>query len=281
MTQPTRLTRAQSIALAASAAACVLPAGRMALAAGPQVAPPPNLVTPGKLTFVTAASAPPFEYKKAGQYTGFDFDMIHAIAGYIGLEPVPIDLTFDGLIPALLGNRADIINSSMYITAARSEKVDFVPYLKIGEAIMVPAKNPKNIHSVDDLSGKDVAVTRGAIEQTYATAQNAEFTKAGKPLENMVSLPTELDCALAVEQGRADAFFTYVQGGTYLLQQRPGVFTIAGTFAFNTRLGIATRKGETAMHQAIDQALTMFVKSGGYKTLLAKYQFPNESSIFV
>ena len=66
MTQPTRLTRSQSIALAVSAAACLWPAGHAADAA-PQVTPPSNLVTPGKLTFLTAASAPPFEYKKSGQ----------------------------------------------------------------------------------------------------------------------------------------------------------------------------------------------------------------------
>ncbi|MGH7684248.1 MAG: ABC transporter substrate-binding protein, partial [Vulcanimicrobiaceae bacterium] len=65
------------------------------------------------------------------------------------------------------------------------------------------------------------------------------------------------------------------------LQQRPGVFKMAGTFAFNTRLGIATRKGETSMKQPIDQAMSLFVKSGSYKALLAKYQFPSESSIFV
>lgn len=278
MTEPNRLTRSQGIALAASALACLASAGRANAAS--QVPAPTDLVTPGKLTFLTAASAPPFEYKKNGQYTGFDFDMIHELAGYMGLDPQPIDLTFDGLIPALLGNRADIINSSMYITAKRAVQVDFVPYLKIGEAIMVPASNPKNIHSVDDLSGRDVAVTRGAIEQTYATEQNEAFAKQGKPPENIVSLPTELDSALAVEQGRADAFFTYVQGGTYLLQQRPGVFKIAGVFAFNTRLGIATRKGDTAMKQSIDQAMNLFVKSGSYKALLAKYQFPAESSIF-
>ncbi|WP_163312381.1 transporter substrate-binding domain-containing protein, partial [Enterobacter cloacae] len=69
--------------------------------------------------------------------TGFDIDFIEAIAKKLSLEPVPLNLEFRGLIPALQGRRVDIINSAMYINPARSEQVDFVPYMKIGQQMVV------------------------------------------------------------------------------------------------------------------------------------------------
>ncbi len=47
-------------------------------------------------------------------------------------------MDFDGLIPALNGKRIDVINSAMYIKPEREEQVDFVPYMLVGEAVMVP-----------------------------------------------------------------------------------------------------------------------------------------------
>jgi polar amino acid transport system substrate-binding protein len=249
----------------------------------PKVAPPEGLVESGTLTYGTAASFPPFEYQnpEAGGITGFDIDMIEALADYMALNPEPLDMDFDGLLPALKGGRIDIINSAMYIKPEREQQVDFLPYMTIGEAIVVPAGNPEEVSELpNDLSGLDVAVTRGAIGERYMVDFNKELEEMGMPPMNIMTFPTNQDALLAVHSGRADAFDTSIPGAAHLKEERPGEFEVAATFDLGTRIGIATRKGDEDMHRAIEEALQIFVESGEYERLLEKYGLPQEVNYF-
>jgi polar amino acid transport system substrate-binding protein len=244
------------------------------------VQPPDNLVTAGRLTYGGAAFFPPYEYTQDGEYAGFDIEMGAALAEIMGLEPEISDMQFDGLIPALQGNRIDFINSAMYINPDREEQVDFIPYMVIGETIVVPQGNPKNIRSLDDLSGLAVAVTVGAIEETFATDHNEVLREAGKPEMTILTLPTANDAVLATQQGRADAYLHSTPGAAYLMQEMPNTFEVAAIFALDTRIGMAVRKGDTAMKEALEAALAEFVASGQYDELMAKYNLPQELSLF-
>lgn len=252
-------------------------AGTQAKAA---VTPPAALVEKGKLTYGTAATFPPFEYMKDGKYTGFDIELAEALAKEMGLEPKTQAMTFDGLIPALNGKRTDIINSAMYIKPERAAQVDFVPYLKLGNSIVVAKGNTKGIKTMDDLSGATVAVTRGAIAEVYCREQNEKFRAAGKAEINILALPTANDAVLATEQGRADACLHSSPGAAYLMEQKPGVFEIAGTFVDNTEIGLAVRKGDTEAKAAIEAALQKVVANGIYAKLMEKYNFPVEMNYF-
>ncbi|MFN8592799.1 MAG: ABC transporter substrate-binding protein [Thermomicrobiales bacterium] len=251
-----------------------------ALAQDATVAPPEGLVTDGKLTYGVAASFPPYEYQENGEYKGFDIELGAAIAALMGLQPEIVDMQFDGLIPALQGNRIDLINSAMYIKAEREEQVDFIPYMIIGEAIVVPKGNPLGITSMDDLSGRTVAVTVGAIEEIYANEANAKLKAAGKPEMTVLTLPTANDAVLATTQGRADAYLHSTPGAAFLMQEMPDTFEVAGIFALDTRIGIAVRKGDTAMKEAIQAALDALVANGTYDELMAKYNLPADLSLF-
>lgn len=241
-----------------------------------------ELVAAGALTYGTAATFPPFEFKGAdGALTGFDIEMIGELAKTMGLTPTPLDVNFDGLIPALQGTRIDIINSAMYINPAREAQVDFIPYMVIGETILVPKGNPKKVTSVPEgLSGLTVAVTRGAIGETYMTKFNQDLKAAGKPEMTILALPTNQDALLAVTSGRADAFDTSTPGAAYTLAALGDKLELAVTFDLGTKIGIAVRKGDTAMADALKAALNTWVASGGYEKLLAKYNLPPEVNFF-
>jgi polar amino acid transport system substrate-binding protein len=255
--------------------------GFSAIAAQDATVPPPDdLVTDGQLTYGVAASFPPYEYQQDEEYAGFDIEMGAALAEIMGLQPEIVDMQFDGLIPALQGKRIDLINSAMYINSDREQQVDFIPYMVIGETIVVPAGNPKNVGSLDDLSGLTVAVTVGAIEEIFATDHNEVLRAAGKPEMTILTLPTANDAVLATQQGRADAYLHSTPGAAYLMQEMPGVFEVAAIFALDTRIGMAVRKGDTAMKAALEAALAEFVASGQYDELMAKYNLPQELSLF-
>ncbi|MFF5565305.1 ABC transporter substrate-binding protein [Streptomyces sp. NPDC012623] len=246
------------------------------------VSPPENLASSGTLTYGTAASFPPFESQgTGGRLQGFDIDMIAALSASMGLKPKALDIDFDGLIPALSGKRTDVINSAMYITPEREKQVDFVPYLVIGETLLTPKGNPKKISRVpEDLSGRTVAVTRGAIGETYMNAYNKELKQRGRAEMKIMSLPNNQDAMLAVQSGRADAFDTSTPGAAATLAATKGTFTLAATFKNETKIGIAVRKGDTSTRTAITEALQRYVSSGAYAKLLATYELPEESNYF-
>lgn len=239
-----------------------------------------KLVTEGKLTYGVAATYPPFEYMADEQYTGFDIEFMEAIARELGLEVEIVAMNFDGLIPALQGKRIDLINSAMFVTEARAAQVDFVKYMGIGRSIVVPKGNKLGIASMNDLSGKTVAVTRGAIEEVYVTEFNAELKAEGKTEIDILALPTANDAVLATENGRAEAFLHSSPGAAYLLKEREGVFEIAQTMESGTQIGIAVNKGETALAGAIEEAVKTLVEKGIYHQLMAKYNLPAEMSLF-
>ncbi|SDE68643.1 ABC transporter substrate-binding protein [Auraticoccus monumenti] len=245
------------------------------------VTPPSTLIEPGELTYGVAASFPPFEYKDGADLAGFDIDMAESLAGYMGLQTSPLDIDFDGLIPALGGGRVDIINSAMYINEERAEQVDFIPYLVVGEAMLVAKGNPMGIADIpDDLSGRTIAVTRGAIGETYMEDFNTELEAKGLEPMTIMALPTNQDALLAVTSGRADGFDTSTPGAAFTLTERGEAFDIAGTFALGTEIGVAVRKGDTETRAAIEAGLEQLVADGTYEELIARYNLPPESALF-
>lgn len=243
---------------------------------------PKSLVSQGKLTYGTAATFAPFEFQENGNLTGFDIDFGAAVAKAMGLTASPLNMDFNGLIPALQGKRIDVINSAMYINAKRAEQVDFVPYMRIGNELVVRKGNPKNIPGRGmDLCGKTAAVTLGGIEQTYATEDSQKCAAAGKPAINIMTLPTAQDSALAVSSGRADVYYDSTPGATKAVNERPDAFQIAGAqFETKTQIGMAVRKGDVETKQAIERAIQTVVKDGTYDQLLKKYNLPLSGNIF-
>lgn len=242
----------------------------------------PSLVDTGALTYGTAATFAPFEFQREGELTGFDIDMIKAVAGKLGLEPKPMNMEFKGLIPALQGGRIDLINSGMYMNPQRAEQVDFIPYLKIGNRVVVQAGNPEKITGRDNsLCGKTIAVTLGGIEETYARQDDKRCQDAGQTAIKVLTLPTAQDSALTLRQGRADVLFDSTPGAVQLMAEVPGTFEAVGPeFEANTQLGMAVRKGDAAMHRSLDAALKGIVADGTYKALIEKWKLPDSVSIF-
>lgn len=240
-----------------------------------------DFVEPGKLTYGVAATFAPFEYSEDGKLVGYDIELGAHMAELMGLAVNPLNMEFKGLIPALQGGRIDIINSAMYIKPERAEQVDFIPYMKVGNEIVVAKGNPKGIQSRDDLCGLSVAVTLGGIQESYAREDAAKCEAAGKETVTVMTFPTAQDSALTVRQGRADAFFNSTPGASVQITALPDVYEIVGeTFAADTQIGFAVRKGDEAMKKAVTEALMKAVEDGTYAALIEKYNLPASVSLF-
>lgn len=253
-----------------------------ALVSPARAAAPVKTIESGHLTYGVAATFAPFEFTENGTLTGFDIDLVNAVAKQMQLAPAPQNMQFSGLIPALQGGRIDIINSAMYITPARSGQVDFVPYMRLGDRIIVQASNPAKITGRDDsICGKNIAVTLGGIEETYARADVQRCVAAGKPAPNVMTLPTAQNSVLSLNQGRADAIYNSTPGTVKLLAEVPNTYLAVGPeFEQTTTIGFAVPKGSAGMATALKDALAKVVADGTYKQLIDKWKLPPSVSIF-
>src|SRR5690554_2616863 len=114
----------------------------------------------GVLKVATEAGFMPFEYVGAenGELLGFDMDLIRAIGQTLGLEVQIDNISWDGLIPALLNNNYDAVIAGVTITPERQANVNFSnPYFE-SVLTIVTKENVTNIASLADLTGKIAAV---------------------------------------------------------------------------------------------------------------------------
>ncbi|ODN72498.1 ABC transporter substrate-binding protein [Methylobrevis pamukkalensis] len=268
MLRKTLLALLASVVMTGAASAAELPAD--------------GLVEKGKLTYGVAATFAPFEFQKDGELTGFDIDLIKALGEKLGAELVPMNMEFKGLIPALQGGRIDLINSAMYMNPARAEQVDFVPYLKIGNRVVVAAGNPKGITGRDDtLCGTTIAVTLGGIQESQARADDARCKAAGLAAVTVMTLPTAQDSTLTLRQGRADAIYDSTPGVVQMLVEVPDTFEAVGEeFESDTSIGMAVRKGDAALKASLEAALQEIVADGTYAKIIEKWNLPATVSLF-
>ena len=240
-----------------------------------------ELVDAGKLTWGTSATFPPFEYMTDDKPAGFDVDMMAAIAKQMKLESGIAQIAFTGLIPAVEGKRIDLIVSGMYINPQRTQVIDMIPYVYVGNQIVVREGNPKHIDGRDSLCGLNVAAPIGTVFETSAKQTSTDCKAKGKSEISLLSLTGTVNCALALTQGRADAIIVSTPVVGALMTETPGAYATAGApWDTTTQMGIGVSKNNPGLKDAVDKSLKAIVADGTYAALIKKWNLPPASSAF-
>ena len=144
----------------------------------------------------------PFEMTDTkGNFMGFDIDMAKEMAKAMGVKFVPVNTAWDGIIPALLSDKFDIIMSGMTITQERNLKINFAdPYIIVGQTILLNKKHEGQVKSYKDLNDSKYTVT----SKLGTTGEQA--VKRMIPKANYKSFETETEAFLEVLNGKADAY---------------------------------------------------------------------------
>ena len=102
-----------------------------------------QILKSGELRVGFEAGYMPFEMTdKKGRFVGLDIDMAKEMAKAMGVKFVPVNTAWDGIIPALLTKKFDIIMSGMTITQERNLKINFCdPYIVVGQTILLNKKH--------------------------------------------------------------------------------------------------------------------------------------------
>lgn len=240
-----------------------------------------RLVEPGKLTYGSSPTFTPFEFMKDGKPQGFDIELMDAIAKRMGLQSNMMGMEFKGVIPALLGGRVDAGVSGLYITAERQAVADMIPYVKVGNQIIVQKGNPKHVSGREALCGMKVAVPVSTAFEASAKQLSTACTQAGKPAIDLLSLTGSNVVALTLSQGRVDAALNSTATAAAMMAETPDTYELAGDpFDAETKVGIAIRKDNPALKDGVDRALKGLAADGTYLALLKRWNLPAAASIF-
>ena len=155
----------------------------------------------GKLRVGFESGYVPFEMTdKKGNFIGFDMDFARKLAKEMGVEFVPVNTAWDGIIPALMTNKFDIIMGGMTITQQRNLKVAFCdPYIVVGQAILLNKKHAKKVKSFKDLNNPKYILT----SRMGTTGEQA--IKKYIPKATYKGFESEAEAGLEVINGKADA----------------------------------------------------------------------------
>ncbi len=259
---------------APSAAASTEPsASASAAPSAPAIVVPDAIKTAGKLVWCVDVSYPPEESFKADGTTaqGSDIDIATDVGKRFGVTTEIDNTGFSGIIPALLAKKCDLIISGMNDTPDRAKQVAFVDYLKVGQGLLVPAGNPKNITQLTDLSGLAVAVQLGTTNKDALDATNTALAAANKPKIDIQTFEQDTDAFQQLSLGRVDAYSGDSPVCAYYASQSNGKFVVGGSPIQPIPIGIAMRLTDTDLQAAVKAAIDGMYADGTMTSILATW----------
>jgi polar amino acid transport system substrate-binding protein len=142
----------------------------------------------GELRVACQTQGPPFSFvDKNGKRAGSSVELCELMAKEMGVKVTFLDYDWDGLIPALLSKKADVLAADMTPTLKRAMRIAFSkPFMYTGSVAFVKAGSP--IKSIADCkkAGLKVAVLLGSTGETDAKnsfpAAEQKSYKGGGPL---------------------------------------------------------------------------------------------------
>jgi polar amino acid transport system substrate-binding protein len=267
LTRPLRaaLATATVSVLALTATAC----GSTGGSTGDSASDSLGLISSGTLSVCSDVPYPPFEdFDKSTDtgFKGFDVDIVNAIAKQLDVDVEIKDSDFNALQSGLALNsgQCDMAASAMTITPEREAKIGFSDgYYDSEQSLLVPADS--SITSIADLDGVKVGVQKGTTGESYA---NEHASGA-----DIVVFPSDGEMYSAIKAGQVEA----------LLQDLPvnvdhqndpkaaGQFKVVETYDTGETYGLAMKKTNTGLIDAVNDALAKLKSDGDYKKIYDTY----------
>lgn len=226
-----------------------------------------DLIADGTLTVCSDIPYPPFEVEDADApsgYSGFDMDIMQAIADGLGLELAVQDVGFDPLASGtvLAAGQCDVGASAMTITDERKANLDFSdPYYDSLQSLLVPPDS--DITGIDDLAGKIVGVQTGTTGQAYAQENAPDGTE-------IPDFPSDGELWPALQAGNIDAILQDLP--VNIEHAKTEGYEVVEEYQTDEQYGFAFAKGEKdALIEAVNEQLQTMRDDGSYQEIYDSY----------
>jgi polar amino acid transport system substrate-binding protein len=222
----------------------------------------------------------PFNYRgDDGVLTGYDIDVATGIAERIGADTEFVCQKWDGMIPALLANKFDLIAASMSITEKRLKKMSFsIPYrISVGKLV---GRKSANFNLFDSDGNPIPANFKGVKVGLERSSTYEDWITAKVPNATLLYYDTNEALYLDLQNGRTDVIITNPMKAylKFLSKEENKDFgflspALDDPSIFGVGVGIGIAKGREELLGRINGALETMIKDGTLKKYALKY-FP-------
>jgi len=220
-----------------------------------------GLIKGGTLRIGTLTDAPPNVYVKDGRFTGFDNDLITAVAAKLNLKPEFVGTDFSALLSQVNGGQYDLGSSSITVTEARKKTVAFSNGYDFGYLGLNTTKD-SGITTFDQLQGKRVVVVQGTVQDDYATQKGLD----------PVRVPNYNAALGQLKAGTADAWVSPAEIGEKMAkEQGGGTVILAAKELSDAPMAFAVAKNNDKLREAVNKALDEVIADGTWTKLVEQY----------
>lgn len=237
---------------------------------------PAEIRDAGKLNSVNSGSFPPYLIVETDKsVSGASADLLTALGQ---LWDVDIsNSTVDGLPSILTGlsaGRYDLGFGPIGDFKERQESNDFIDFVQEHVVFAVAKGNPENITDLATTCGTRVAVQAGGSAEKVMKDQAEKCTADGDEAVKVLTFKDQPQSILAVQSGRADAFFSSQAPLTYFVSEAKGKLELTGTDSnngFDTLYQGAVVQKDDELGDALIAGLQELFDNGTYEQIMHKW----------
>ncbi len=210
----------------------------------------------------TEGTYSPFTFHDAdGELTGYDVEVVTAVADELGLEVEFSETTWDSIFAGLEANRYDVIANQVTVNDERAAKYDFSTPYTVSTGVAVVAADDDAVTSIDDVAGLTAA-------QSATSNWSQVATDAGATVEAVEGFT---QAVALLKQGRIDVTFNDdLAVLDYLKQSGDTSVKIAFETGDTVEQAFALRKGSD-LTARIDEALATLRADGTLAEISEKW----------
>ena len=223
-------------------------------------------VEAGKLHMSTNAAFPPYEMvKDDGTFEGIDVEVAGAIAQKLGLELVVDDMGFDAALLAAQNGQSDIVMAGVSVTPDRQEVMDFSDSYATGIQVVI-VKEGSDV-TMDNLGEKMIGCQKATTGYLYAsdTPENGGYGE-----NHVIAYETGALAVEALKNGQVDCVIIDNEPAKAYVAANEGLTILDGEWVTED-YAIGMKKGNTALLEAVNAAMTELKADGTFQAIVDRY----------
>lgn len=222
-----------------------------------------GLGTPGVLTVGTLSDAPPnICVNPTGEFSGFDNQLLHAIADKLGLQLRFFATDFSGLLAQVASRRFDVGSANIKATDARRRTVTFTNGYDFGYySLVVPAGSA--ITKFSELAaGQRIGVVQGTVEESYVVD-----TLHLQP----VKYPGFATLYASLKTRQIDAWVAPATLASNIIRPGDPAVVVANAFSPGNFVAYAVAKDNKPLVDALNSGLDAVIADGTWAKLYCQW----------